>query len=184
MIFDDLIKLEKAAAVTFLDSTAIDSFVARAQRTPRRRLNLNLHSDLADPIQRFLNAGDPASYIRPHRHVVSRWELFTVLRGHIDVLLFAADGTLTSRLALRAETGSVNEIPGGTWHSFVFVSPGTVALEIKPGPYIAATDKEFADWAPREEDADAARCAAWLATAETGQRWLRDELPSGRQADG
>lgn len=155
----------------FLDAAAIDEFVARAQRAPRRRLNLNLHADLADPIQRFLNAGEPGSYIRPHRHVAARWELFTVLRGQIDVLLFAEDGTVTSRAMLRSDSGSLIEIPGATWHSFVFVRSGTVALEVKPGPYVAATDKEFASWAPREEDAAARDCAVWLETAQTGQRW-------------
>src|SRR5262249_51531888 len=145
--------------------------VARAQAAPRRRLNLNLHTDLADPIQRFLNAGDPGSYIRPHRHIAARWELFSVLRGGIDLLIFGEDGTVTSRASLRGDSGSVVEIPGATWHSFVFTAPGTVALEIKPGPYVAATDKEFAAWAPREEDPAAPQCRAWLERAQRGERW-------------
>lgn len=153
----------------FLDQSALDDLVARAQRSPRRRLNLNLHADLADPIQRFLNAGEPGSYIRPHRHVPQRWELFAVLRGGIDLMLFTDDGTVTQRRALRS--GGVVEIPGGTWHSFVFAAPGSVTLEIKPGPYVAQSDKEFAAWAPREEEEAAARCAEWLATAREGQRW-------------
>jgi cupin fold WbuC family metalloprotein len=153
----------------FLDQPAIDDLVARAHRAPRRRLNLNLHADLADPIQRFLNAGEPGSYIRPHRHTPQRWELFAVLQGGIDMMLFADDGTITHRMALR--DGGVVEIPGGTWHSFVFAAPGSVTMEIKPGPYIAQSDKEFAAWAAREEDAEAARCADWLATASVGQRW-------------
>lgn len=155
----------------FLDSQAIDALVARARMAPRRRLNLNLHSALADPIQRFLNAGEPGSYIRPHRHAPQRWELFAVLRGRIDVLLFGDDGAVTKRCALEAGSGSLVEIPGGTWHSFAFLAPGTVAIEIKPGPYVAETDKVFASWAPAEEVPPAASCAAWLATARPGERW-------------
>ncbi len=151
----------------FLDQQAIDEFVARARLAPRRRLNLNLHVDLSDPVQRFLNAGEPGSYIRPHRHAPQRWELFAVLRGGIDVMLFAGDGTVRQRMELRA--GGVVEIASGTWHSFVFTAPGSVTMEIKPGPYNAQSDKEFAAWAPREEDEAAARCAEWLAAARIGQ---------------
>jgi cupin fold WbuC family metalloprotein len=143
----------------FLDGRAIDEFVARARSSPRRRLNLNLHPELSDPIQRFLNAGEPGSYIRPHRHVAQRWELFVVLRGQIDVLLFSDDGAVMQRMALR------------NWHIFTFVLPCSVAMEIKPGPYDAQTDKEFAAWAPRENDGDATSCEKWLATASVGQRW-------------
>jgi len=128
----------------FLDAPTIDALVARAAAAPRRRLNLNLHSALADPIQRFLNAGAPGSYIRPHRHAAPRWELFAALRGAIDVILFDEGGAVARRHRLEAGSGNLVEIPGGTWHSFVFAAPGSVALEVKPGPYVAATDKEMA----------------------------------------
>ena len=157
----------------FLDAAAIDAFVARAAAAPRRRLNLNLHSSLADPIQRFLNAGEPGSYIRPHRHAVPRWELFAALRGRIDVLLFDESGAVVWRHRLDAGGGNLVEIPGGTWHSFVFAAPGSVALEVKPGPYVAETDKEMAAWAPEESDAAAPGCARWLATARPGDIWRR-----------
>ena len=152
-----------------LDEPLIDALVAEARAAPRRRKNLNLHPRLEDPIQRFLNAGEPGSYVRPHRHRPDRWELVTVLRGQIDALLFDAAGAVLARHAL-APAGGI-EIPGGTWHGFVFAASGAVALEIKPGPYDAALDKEFAAWAPAEGDAGAARCAAWLARARAGERY-------------
>lgn len=156
---------------TFIDSAAIDDLVARARVSPRRRLNLNLHTDLSDPIQRLLNAGEPGTYVRAHRHAAEHWEVFAVLRGQIDVLIFAGDGTVTQRLALR-ERGGLVEIPGGTWHGLTFMAPGSVAIEVKPGPYIAQSDKEFARWAPREEDPVAAQCEKWLASAGIGERWI------------
>lgn len=152
-----------------LDARMIDDLVARARAAPRRRQNLNLHPRLDDPIQRFLNAGEPGTYIRPHRHREGRWELVTVLRGQVDALLFDADGRVTRREALLPGNGI--EIPGGTWHSFVFVAGGTVALEIKPGPYDAALDKQFAAWAPAEGDAAADDCARWIAGASVGAGW-------------
>ena len=85
----------------------------------------------------------------------------TVLRGRVDALLFDDNGVVTQRYTMLP--GSGIEIPGATWHSFVFVETGTIALEVKPGPYDAQRDKEFAAWAPMEGDATAAACAEWIA---------------------
>jgi cupin fold WbuC family metalloprotein len=154
-----------------IEPGTIDALIARALAAPRRRVNLNLHATPADPIQRFLNAGDPESYVRPHRHAAARWELCCALRGGIDAILFADDGTIARRHALASGGAGLIEIPGATWHSFVFAAPGSVALEVKPGPYIAASDKEFAPWAPAEDDPASARCLRWLAQASVGERW-------------
>jgi cupin fold WbuC family metalloprotein len=152
-----------------LDVRMIDELVARARNAPRRRQNLNLHPQLDDPIQRFLNAGEPGTYVRPHRHRAAYWELVTVLRGRVDALLFDDAGAVIQRHIMLP--GSGIEIPGATWHSFVFVETGTVALEVKPGPYDAQRDKEFATWAPTEGDAHAAHCADWIARAEVGSKF-------------
>jgi len=42
------------------------------------------------------------------------------------------------------------EVPPGTWHSIVILSPEAVVYEIKEGPYDPDTDKKFAPWAPAE----------------------------------
>ena len=157
------------SAPRLIDERVIDDLVARARHAPRRRLNLNLHLRLADPIQRLLNAGEPDTYIRPHRHRADRWELITTLRGRVDALFFDDAGRLTARHALLP--GTSIEVPGGIWHGFVFVETGTVALEIKPGPYDVALDKEFVAWAPAEDQPDTERCAAWLARAKVGETW-------------
>lgn len=160
----------KDPLATLIDDAALDALSTRAVASPRRRINLNLHAELADPIQRLLNAAEPGTYVRPHRHRPDRWELFAILRGAMDLLLFGDDGAIARRAAITAGSGLI-EIAGGTWHSFVVRTPGTIALEVKPGPYIAASDKDFAAWAPREEDAEAAQMVAWLATARVGERW-------------
>ena len=152
-----------------LDERALDDLAGRARNAPRRRQNLNLHPELSDPIQRLLNAGEPGTYVRPHRHRPGRWELVSVQRGQIDTLLFDDTGKVTARYALLP--GNCIEVPGATWHSYVFVVPGTIALEIKPGPYDVALDKEFAAWAPTEGDAEASACASWLVGAQVGARW-------------
>jgi cupin fold WbuC family metalloprotein len=47
---------------------AIEELLTRAATAPRKRLNLNLHAEPSDPINRFLNAGLAGTYVRPHRH--------------------------------------------------------------------------------------------------------------------
>jgi cupin fold WbuC family metalloprotein len=157
--------------VKTITGDTIDHLIARAQSSPRRRLNLNLHDDLADPVQRFLNAGEPDTYTRPHRHAPGRWELFVALRGEAEIVGFTDDGAVASRTRLNAKKNSIVEIPGGSWHSVVYLLPGTVLFELKPGPYTPETDKEYSPWAPPETDAAAQDCARWLASAPAGSRW-------------
>ena len=44
------------------------------------------------------------------------------------------------------------DIAPGVWHTIAVLTPHAVCYEVKPGPYSAANDKDFAPWAPREGD--------------------------------
>ncbi len=130
----------------------------QASVSPRRRKNFNLHPSPDDPVQRLCNAFEPGTYVQPHRHTqADRWELFVALRGAAAVLLFDEEGKVLDRLELDAE-GQVRgvEVPPNTWHTIVSLKSGTVLFEVKPGPYVKTSDKEFAFWAPPEGDP---RCA-------------------------
>jgi cupin fold WbuC family metalloprotein len=153
----------------------ISDLLASAAAVPRKRMNLNLHAELSDPINRFINAGLVGTYVRPHRHRIGRWELVSVLQGSLDLVIFTSGGQLKDRFTLSAEGTSLAEIPGGDWHTFVFHSPATVVLEVKPGPYEPQFDKEFADWAPAEGDPTAALFVTWLNSAELGDLWRTTE---------
>jgi cupin fold WbuC family metalloprotein len=93
------------------------------------------------------------------------------LRGHIDALIFDDSGTITQRFPLKPGGEGIIQVPGGVWHSFVFLETGSVAFEVKPGPYDASGDKEFAAWAPAEGTPEAQPIARWLAEAPLGDRW-------------
>jgi len=156
--------------ISYVDRDSIADLLGRAQRSPRGRLNLNLHPRLEDPIQRLLSAGSPGSYIRPHRHRPAVWELVLTLRGHIDALIFDDAGRIIRRVPLKPGGEGIIQNQGGVWHSFVFVETASVAFELKPGPYDARLDKEFAPWSPREDAPDAAAFARRMATAAVGAR--------------
>jgi cupin fold WbuC family metalloprotein len=136
-------------------------------------MNHNLHAELVDPINRFVNAGIAGTYIRPHRHRIGKWELVSVLQGAVDLVLFTESGTVKSRLAIGSENIVVAEIPGAAWHSFVFQRPCAVMLEVKPGPYEPQHDKEFAEWAPAEGHPNVTSFVRWLEKAELGEKWLK-----------
>jgi cupin fold WbuC family metalloprotein len=148
---------------------ALEELSRQAAGSPRRRANLNLHPELSDPVQRFFNALEPGSYVRPHRHGTGRWETFIALAGRAVMLTFDDDGTVLERADLAPAGPAVAaEVAGDVWHAVAALEPGTVLLELKPGPYHPIEDKDFAPWAPPEGDAAASLLVRWYTTARPG----------------
>jgi len=153
-------------------SSDLAALVREAQNTPRQRKNLNLHTTLADPVQRLLNAFEPGTYVRPHRHRdPGKWEFFAILQGRALVLAFDADGVVQERHELApAGAVAVIEIAAGTWHTLAALEPGTLLLEVKPGPYTPAGPQDFAPWAPPEGTPAAVTLERWFHAARVGDR--------------
>lgn len=144
-------------ALRLITPTDLDALSSAALVAPRRRQNLNLHADYADPCQRLFNAVEPESYVRPHRHSdPPKSECFVAVRGRLALLLFDDRGEVTQRVALAPQGPVVAaEVPAGAWHAVIAVAPGSIFFETKPGPYVALTDKDFAPWAPAEGSEEA-----------------------------
>lgn len=156
---------------TFGDAQ-LEALTEQARSTPRRRKNFNLHEQLDDPIQRLCNAFEPGTYVRPHRHPqAGRWELFSVLRGGVGILLFDDEGLVLEQTRL-SDRGPhyIIEIPDNTWHTVFSLHSGTVLFEVKQGPYEPLSDKDFAPWAPPEGDPQVQRFVDWFARARSGDR--------------
>ncbi len=155
-----------------LSSDDLSALSARAVSSTRRRANENLHPTSEDPVQRFCNAVEPGSYVRPHRHPeAGRWELFLILAGRAAVLVFDDVGTVRDRVELCAGGGTLAvEVPPDTWHSLAALESGTVLFELKPGPYRPLGDKDFARWAPAEGEEGADSLAWWYRGARPGDR--------------
>jgi cupin fold WbuC family metalloprotein len=143
---------------------------AKAYRAQRLRAQHEFHESFQDPIQRFLNAIEPGSYVRPHRHsTAGRWEWFQALAGTAGILIFDDKGTVLDRVDIRSVGPEYGvEIPAGVWHTVVSLTPGTVLFEVKPGPYVPTADKDFAQWAPAEGDEACRRFVSWFSTAAVG----------------
>ncbi|MBI4874450.1 MAG: cupin fold metalloprotein, WbuC family [Acidobacteria bacterium] len=72
------------------------------------------------------------------------------------MVCFDDDGRIRSRHELRGPANWGIDLAPGVWHTICAITPRAVCFEVKPGPWVPATDKEFAPWAPREGDPGAA----------------------------
>ncbi|MGD9841842.1 MAG: WbuC family cupin fold metalloprotein [Steroidobacteraceae bacterium] len=152
-----------------LSLSRLASLSDEAQQSPRKRMNHNIHAELADPIQRLAIAMEPETYIRPHRHLQT-WELLTALKGRFVVLTFDGAGTVTDR-AILGESTSVNEVPIAGWHAVLSLDTGGVIFEVKHGPYAPFREEDFAPWSPAADDDNHEALMRWYRNAEIGQRW-------------
>jgi cupin fold WbuC family metalloprotein len=125
---------------------------------PRLRKNHNLHPSDESRCHRLLNAIEPASYIRPHRHLdPEKDEAFILMCGRLGVILFSDAGEVTETVTLSLQDGNLAvDIPHGVFHTAVSLEPGTVFYEAKAGPYRPLSEAESAAWAPHEGDGGAA----------------------------
>ncbi len=135
-----------------INKNLLDSVSSEASSVPRKRKNFNFHKEYSDTLQRLLNAMEPMSYIQPHKHQdPDKREVFIALRGRILVVEFDENGGISDHIILDPLKGVYGaEIPERTFHTIVSLEDGSVAYEVKDGPYSPIDDKNFAGWAPRE----------------------------------
>ena len=133
----------------------IDKVVAEARQSPRRRMNYNFHPELSDPVQRLLNALEPWTYIRPHKHTTKE-ESFVLLSGTVLAVVFNNDGTIRDHAILSRETGILGiEFEENCFHMLTSLETGSVVFEIKEGPFVPHTEGSSAPWAPQEGTSEA-----------------------------
>ena len=140
-----------------IDLNLLDKTSQKARISPRLRMNYNFHSGPEDTLQRMLNAMEPGTYIRPHKHEhPDKREVFFALKGTLCVVEFEDDGQIRDYTLLSPGADCVGaEIPERTFHTVISLETGSVAYEIKDGPYIPIEDKNFAAWAPPEGTTEA-----------------------------
>ena len=145
-----------------VSSKLLSELSQKAALLPRKRLNLNFHEELTDPINRMLNAFEPGTYIQPHKHEnPDKREVFIILKGALVVVIYDESGNPIDFVLLDPQKGTYAiEIPPRVWHSVISLESGTVVYEIKDGPYLPISDKNFASWAPKEGDP---KCDEYLA---------------------
>lgn len=148
-----------------LTGALLDEVSAEARKSPRKRKNRNFHAADASRCNRLLNALEPGTYIRPHRHLdPEKEESMVLVRGRMGLVCFDGAGTVTESAVLEAGSGVFGvDIPVGVYHTAVCLASGTVFFEAKAGPYRPFLPEEVAPWAPEEQDP---AVAAYLAGLE------------------
>lgn len=128
----------------------LDETTERAKHSPRLRMNYNFHEELDDPINRLINAMEPGTYLRPHRHLnPDKDETFLLLRGKVAIFLFDNEGNITEKLILDPLAGVYGaDIKAGTWHGLLVLETGSVIYEVKQGPFAPLSAENLAPWSP------------------------------------
>jgi len=144
-------------SLLWITDTLLHEISREARENPRRRKNRNFH-EMSDPVHRLLNAVEPGTYIRPHRHLeAAKAETALVVSGAVGVLVFDDAGTVVEKRRLTGAGANIGvEMPPGVWHTFVSLEPGSVFFETKAGPYTPLKPEEMAPWAPAEGSPEAA----------------------------
>ncbi|MDR0385962.1 MAG: WbuC family cupin fold metalloprotein [Prevotellaceae bacterium] len=137
-----------------IDRKLLDETTAKAKTAPRKRMNCNFHEHLEDPLHRLINAMEPETYLRPHRHLnPDRDEFFLILRGKVVIFIFDDDGNIVRQTLLDPQAGVYGgEIKAGVWHGLLVLESGSVIYEVKQGPYVPLSAGNFAPWSPDPED--------------------------------
>lgn len=148
-----------------VDRRLLDQLSSQARENPRLRKNWNIHPSDDFCCHRLLNAIEPGSYIRPHRHLdPAKDETFLIVRGRLGVILFDEAGLVAKKILLAADGDTLAvDIPHGIFHGAVSLAPGTIFFEAKAGPYLPLADGEKAVWAPEDGAADVAPYLSGLA---------------------
>lgn len=154
---------------TCITQNLLDELTEAAKASDRLRKNRNFHESYEELCQRLLNAVEPGSYVRPHRHLSPpKPETFVGLRGRMALVTFEEDGRIERIVPFGPGLEMIGvDIPAGVWHSIVSLESGSVFFETKPGPYHPAPEQDWAPWAPAEGSAEA---AAYLAELEARVR--------------
>ena len=147
-----------------IDRALLDRLSAEARENPRRRKNFNLHQSDDFCCHRLLNAMEPGSYIRPHRHLEPlKDESMVMVRGRMGVIAFDERGNVSGHTILEAAGENLAvDIPHGRFHTVVSLERGTVFFESKAGPYRPLSEGEKGGWSPAEGSPEAASYLASL----------------------
>jgi cupin fold WbuC family metalloprotein len=144
----------KTPPIKRLNQELLDAIAEKAQNRPRLRQNHDFHEP-PEKVQRFLNALQPGTYVRPHRHLrdagVNGFEFFLVLQGTLGLLILDEQGQVihTEKISAQGPTRGI-ELAQGSYHTLVVLEPNTVILELKEGPYQPSADKDFLPLFPSE----------------------------------
>lgn len=130
-----------------LDFALFDNIAPAAEASPRGRMHFDLRTsafegDWADSSQRMLNVLTPGTVIPVHRHNETS-ETVICLRGAVEEVFFAADGSVLESYVLRyGSPCAAIQVPRGVYHTCRCLESGSVIFEAKDRPYDPETTED------------------------------------------
>ena len=136
----------------FVDSDTVKRLKEVAEKTPRGRARLCLHSDTNSDLHQMLIVHPADAYVRPHKHV-SRDETFQICEGFATLYIFDESGAWHEQSMGPADSAKpfLTLVPRGIFHSIRIESSSLVFLEATTGPF-DASDTIMAPWSPATSD--------------------------------
>lgn len=140
-----------------INKELLEGVSQKAKTALRKRMNYNFHKEMSEPLHRMINALEPDTYVRPHKHEnPDKLESFVILTGKVVVITFDEVGNIIQSSILSHESGKYGvEIAPRVFHTIISLASGTTVYEGKTGPYTPVDDKDFASWAPVEGSPEA-----------------------------
>lgn len=135
-----------------LSQLEISEYLSSAEKSERRRALKILHEPGAE-LNRTINFMMSDTYLQPHNHPPEpnkeKIERYKILVGKLAIVFFDPAGSITKSVILD-ENSDIFEVKPGEWHTPVILSEYALCYEEMKGIYDQATNKEFAEWAPKE----------------------------------
>lgn len=124
-----------------------------AAANPSGKARICCHAAPGDTLHDMFIALTRSADIRPHSHR-HKVEAFQVIEGALQVRFYAADGTPTDSVELRAPTAGSEaafycRLPAGAIHTVVPLTGHVLFREVTNGPF-SPEDTVYPDWACAE----------------------------------
>lgn len=115
-----------------------------AKKSPRLRMNFNLHESFEAKAQRLINILLPGTPMPIHRHKHTA-ETCVIMRGKMFMVFYDDLGGQTERYLLDPAVGNYGvQIPKGQWHTVEVIEPSAI-FEVKDGPYTPLQPEDMMD---------------------------------------
>lgn len=127
-----------------INQSLLNQLTEQAKASPRLRMNYDLRNSEDDGSQRMLNAIEPGSPERIHRHQHTS-ETVVCIRGRVvEEFYDELERICTESIVLTPNGPNVAvNIPAGQWHSIRAVESGSVVLSCKDGRYEPMTEADI-----------------------------------------
>ena len=127
-----------------IDQKLLDDLTAQAKASPRLRMAYDLRNTPEDNSQRMLNAIEPGSPERIHRHQHTS-ETVVCIRGRVvEEFYDELECICTDSIELTPNCPNVAvNVPAGQWHSLRAVESGSVVLAVKDGKWEAVREEDI-----------------------------------------